>query len=567
MCYWIVIMAPRIMPKAAPLLLTAALAALVPGCVETKEEFTLNPDGSGKVVCEAILPAQGPILADQPNDDLDFRLKKTVHTILTESSGVEAWKDVSYRWRDDGRIAFKGTAYFKDMSQLKLTLLALYGLQTPSIGLSKTADGFLVLELKRETAKKETTQTAAPELTEDQLRTKVRLERVNFQAWRPTLVALTTGLKMTRVFHLPGADAGSTNLTREADGALRMTCDGKRLIDASDALIADDARFREFVRSGDSLSAPTYNSDLALNELIFGSKAPVRAVRQGPLKPLFDYAAEVADAKKGYPAILQQVKVPEKLPQSNPVQPKPDPPPAAPPARGGDFKLLRVAGVKIGYLTEQFHDLWPSYTGWGDCELSVVGELPGAVVAMDSGRVEKAIADNGEMLLPEGDSRCTIHFPHLSEDKAAVIFSVPLKRPGPGVRGFKEVTGSLIYYAGEGSKQVDVGIREFKAGAVGTDLGARIESIEPDQFYKECASLRLQFDRPYHAIQSVAFFDAQGKALDASPNFWTGNSIGFKLKGSFPPTGRIVARVYEKFNRYSIPFRVTDVSLTGHPLR
>ena len=99
------------------LLIVTCLA--IAGCVEEKSEFTINPDGSGKVVYEAaVQPMDFGMMGEKP--DPQAMLKQTVQQILTQSSGVDAWKDVTSKLTDDGKMYFKGTAYFPDISKLKI---------------------------------------------------------------------------------------------------------------------------------------------------------------------------------------------------------------------------------------------------------------------------------------------------------------------------------------------------------------------------------------------------------------------------------------------------------------
>src|SRR5438445_786747 len=104
---------PKILTAAA--CLSAAL--LLSGCFETKEEFTLNPDGSGKVVHESSF--QNMNLSGD-NEATEESLKEAIAKVIEGAKGVDAWRDVSYKRLDDGRLYFKGTAYFKKLSDLNI---------------------------------------------------------------------------------------------------------------------------------------------------------------------------------------------------------------------------------------------------------------------------------------------------------------------------------------------------------------------------------------------------------------------------------------------------------------
>ena len=99
--------------------LSAGLGLLLvtSGCFDTTEDFTINPDGSGKVVHECTFQPVNLNLGNNDNQDPGVVLTNAIREVLENSKGVEAWRDVSFKTLDDGRTYFKGTAYFKDPFQ------------------------------------------------------------------------------------------------------------------------------------------------------------------------------------------------------------------------------------------------------------------------------------------------------------------------------------------------------------------------------------------------------------------------------------------------------------------
>jgi len=89
------------------------------GCYQARQTFVLNPEGDGKVHIDAFLP----IISLEQKPDLKAlhrQMEKGVKKIVTKSSGVEAWSGVSYELTEAGRLHFKGTAYFPDISMLDI---------------------------------------------------------------------------------------------------------------------------------------------------------------------------------------------------------------------------------------------------------------------------------------------------------------------------------------------------------------------------------------------------------------------------------------------------------------
>ena len=88
------------------------------GCIQTFNEYTINPDGSGKVNHRSIVHPMN--FQDLSPPDPEKQAASAVKTLLNESSGVDVWKDVQVRITADQGIELSGTAYFPDLTKLKL---------------------------------------------------------------------------------------------------------------------------------------------------------------------------------------------------------------------------------------------------------------------------------------------------------------------------------------------------------------------------------------------------------------------------------------------------------------
>src|SRR4051794_6877819 len=110
--------------RLATLCLAAGCLPLLTGCIEMTQTFTLNPDGKGKVVYDVQMsPALGggALNIGGPGGGKE----KTPEEMLKEftkkmvaSKGVTAWKDVSVKWSNEGKLHFVGTAYFEKLDDL-----------------------------------------------------------------------------------------------------------------------------------------------------------------------------------------------------------------------------------------------------------------------------------------------------------------------------------------------------------------------------------------------------------------------------------------------------------------
>jgi len=203
--------------------------------------------------------------------------------------------------------------------------------------------------------------------------------------------------------------------------------------------------------------------------------------------------------------------------------------------------------------------------------LSLIGELPAPVIKASGGRIEIATTDTGKDLLPEHQWGRKIKFPRLAKDKKTVVFDVELLLPDEDVEGLEELSGTLEYLTADASRAVDLGIMDFKVGAKGGKLGTVIRSIEKDPWQKNAAMLSLRLNLRPEVLESAEFFAQDGTKLDVSKRGCEAiagtTTLKFSIKGKLPPKGRIVLNVFEGLKKNEIPFKLTDISLTGQSLR
>lgn len=535
--------------------LLPCLAVVLSGCIESKEDFTVNPDGTGKITYEMTFQ---PFSLDESAANPEAQLKKIVQEELEKSRGVVAWKDVAFKRVDSEKIWFKGTAYFPDFSKLKLHRNgAEFKMLIPR--LTTTEKGEMVLELIDDEQTKPKAEAAAAKPSEEELARQVSEQKANFQQARAMMTPLLSTMKMEKSFRLPGTITQSTNFKKDADGTLRVTFEGAKMLAAIDDMTKEDTFWREQIVAGRNFAKEGPESGEVLNQKLYGEKGPIRAVAAAPLKPVFDFVAEAAEAKEAYPSMIKQLGLVAKAGAVAPV--------AA--AKGEGFKSLTVGGVRLVQFSDQDRGIRPFNWDAG-YTLSIVGEFSGAVLSVTEGRLEKAVADNGEDLLPESEWEQKIQFPHLSEDKTTAVFEVKLEVPSPKVKGIKELRGVLEYVVGTGSKKIDLGISEFKPGAEGKELGAMIKEISESQWEKGAYDVSLVVELNKDQIRAVVFQGADGKRLESKPagTSWSGDTttLMFTTTSKPPEKGRVVIEVYEKFDRYEVPFSLKNLTLLGQPM-
>ncbi|MBU2458271.1 MAG: hypothetical protein KKE31_06565, partial [Planctomycetes bacterium] len=94
----------------------------IAGCIQGQATLSLNPDGSGSIKLEGLYKTYF-----YPEESTDapqtFRIFiQQFKNTLTQSGGIDVWKDVNWRILDDGRFYFSAEAYFKSLNDADIRL-------------------------------------------------------------------------------------------------------------------------------------------------------------------------------------------------------------------------------------------------------------------------------------------------------------------------------------------------------------------------------------------------------------------------------------------------------------
>jgi hypothetical protein len=386
-------------------------------------------------------------------------------------------------------------------------------------------------------------------LTEEQIQAKIKQERTKYLQSKPMIATFLTEAKIATRFRLPGALGEVHNFKKTGDRTIEIRMEGAALLAAMDTLMKDDAFLRRSVESGRDIDKHGPPVDDTLTEKMFGEKGPIKASTKGALAPVFDYEAEAGKAREGMPELLAKFGA--------------APTAVAPPA-GAGFKNVAVSGVQWVHAADQERGITPFSKGQPAFSLAITAELGGSALAVKGGKLLKAVADNGEDLLPKSEFEREISFPHLSEDKTAIVFEVPLGVPGPKAGGIREVSGTLVYIVADKTVDVDLGITAFQKGAKGKVHAAELEKAESGD---DEAAIALKIGLGLDAIASVDFFDDKGTKLQSTRQGYSSSGdesvLEFVIKGALPKKGKIVAKLYDAPKTFEAPFKISNVDLLG----
>jgi len=276
----------------------AALA--VGGCFEMTQVLTLNPDGSGKMLMDSYMKAPPMMMGGDDKPDAKEIAKGMAQQMVSGTNGVEAWSDLSYEVAKDGRTHIQGTAYFKDYTKLKLK-------QGGGMDFTWAKDpkGGMALEMKM--ADKDADAPAEkPKLTDEEVQDLIKAKRQEYEQMKPMMTMILGTMKMDMTFMLPGKLSEVNVFQKTEKGGVRLVFEGKKMLEVMDKIMADDKLLADTIKAGKDPMKGGPDPD-QITELMFGKKGPIRARGTGKLKPLFDYKADAAKAKKAMPAMLKNL--------------------------------------------------------------------------------------------------------------------------------------------------------------------------------------------------------------------------------------------------------------------
>ena len=527
----------------------ACLIVALSGCLNIDETYTINPDGTGKVVHKSVLPLLDLNLPGQESDP-ERRMKALVKDELEKAEGVDAWTDVSFSRTGTDKLMFQGTAYFKDITALKFhnggTTINLFDRLEIA---SQNGQGVLTV-LSSGQEEEPPPADAAPDLSEEDVVRQIEQVHTDMDKVKMMLAGIFSEMKTTRTFLLPGPVLKAMNLEQPAEHQVRFSFSGEKLIAVMESFMGDDEWLRSEILAGRNPLKDKPADDNILNERLFGQNAPVKAIYETGT-PQFDYAEEVAAARGVQQAVLKDLGVMPKKQLD-----------AAP---GG----FRVGGVRLVYFSDMDNEV-RSFNYDEGYTLSIVGDLPPKVIKVTGGTLKVARAEKDVNLLPQKDWDKNINFPNMSKDKKVMVFEVNLRIPPAGVTAIKEISGVLEYIVASGVEEEDLKITDFKPGTGGAEFGAKIKDIKESEWGDGQQQMDLELNLSPERVKSARILDEDGRELEVSQgytSFGTETTYHFTLReGVFPETGRIIMEVYQDPEKYEMPFKIENISVSGRPL-
>ncbi len=289
--------------------------SIISGCIEERQEYFLNPDGSGKVIYEITSSMDYTMDLDRTSSSEEDQILKIANSFITLSKGVDAWKDISFRKTDDGQTYFKGAAYFKELSKLeiygrvrmedKLTMMT----KNPESGCMRIIYNPYKLDEDPERKKR---KKVNEKLSPKELADKIKAEKAEYEKKKEMLAAIFCNFRVVNIIHLPGLlDKVKVFKKDTKSDSVNIIYDGEDILRALNELTKNDDWGQSRSLAGPGASEGPEIEEI--NEKIFGQKAIAFAVVKGGFSPLFDYETEMESARKAYSEMAKKLGLKENV--------------------------------------------------------------------------------------------------------------------------------------------------------------------------------------------------------------------------------------------------------------
>lgn len=284
-------------------LLSLAIVLFLSGCLKTTRNFTINPDGSGKVTIEATMTRPDFLMGteEKSKKQRQDELLDRVGEIIAGSEGVDVWKDVSFKDLGEGKIFFKGTAYFPDFNTVRFK-----GLSNTNFHLAMEGGNMWITITDESESTSESTEAAVEEnLPPEEIERRADSIQQEFRMSMALMRVALEEMEETTTFKMPGkmvrADAFSNSR-----GSYRLSFSGKRLLKVMDSLANERKVFVDLARYSGRPPMDDEKSRL----IVWGGVKPTLVVTPGA-RPLFNYTREVESAKRSYSSLRKRLRIDE----------------------------------------------------------------------------------------------------------------------------------------------------------------------------------------------------------------------------------------------------------------
>lgn len=297
------------------------LGMLLTSCMsmQSKSVVLLNPDMTGKCtyniemgkdMAGILTDPKSTMFSDfggnaQQPDKKQGDVALALASKLLSAGNVEAWKDVQFGYLAKDTVFFRGTAYFKNINQLNVSMF------DSAITMYKNADGDMVLEVKRKKTEKDTAMQwvnhSYDSVTSTYFVNQYKNSGIS-DMMHYYMAAMVKGLDISTLYQLPGKIVSCSNFKRTGERSVSLSLTGNDVIRLLDSMSSGNGNmaglYDKYMPGMGGLGGdqPSDDKDYEAYKILYGEAKPIQVVFKSNGKKAFDYDKEVAEAKTYYAA-------------------------------------------------------------------------------------------------------------------------------------------------------------------------------------------------------------------------------------------------------------------------
>ena len=503
------------------------------GCFEIEEECTLNPDGSGKLRFSYIVPAVSLL---ESYDSLDDMAKNYIEKTLLDSSGVDAWTDVTYEVLEYEKIKIDATVYFKDYNKL--------GIKPGKFSVSKTDFSVETTGERISIKEVEKNEHAVIEpIAGEALEQKVNEVYAQSQQLLPEMEVLLADYYVKQTFILPGKLDRVVNFSLDRD-KIYAVIEGAKVVDLFQQTMGN----KEWLRANLHTFSESNNfleelSSKVFNEMIYGEAALLEASATN-LKQAFDYEAEVQMARNHFAVMLEELGIKDSMPIVDKT--------------GNGVAVAHAEVYKLEWIRKKID----GYGNEPGITFGVFVELNQPVLNLTGGNLKALVDLNGEDILPGESFDREIHFVNLYDNGRTATFNFDVE--GLERAGLQSAFITFVASQAGSLATETVDMSSFGTGSKSDGGSMKLEIAEQGFHYDNRSTLEIEFPLAYETVKHVYFYDAAGKSLPVEQvgSSYSSNKtchIRYAFPDTVPDSGKIEVEYYTDIKRFFVDVELSDV--------
>jgi len=284
------------------ILLLIAATFVLTSCLELNVHYVINPDYSGKVNTEYIMPVN-PFGMGNALDDPTGKATEELYKMFDEYPGVKTWSNIKYDFVNDSNdLVISATGYFDNFNTLKEKGMLPYELKKENGNTVFSFSTFLdsVQNIENQTELKSLKDLG---LTEKQLQDSIRILKRNAKKGIGMFAMIMSNIEFKTTYEFAGK-ISSKNGNKIGDGSkFDVGIDGLRFQNFMMEELDNDEYYENIIRGATPFDVdedPSENDGMKkmVLEFLSGEKEDISKVQVNFEKPKFDYKKELKQAKK-----------------------------------------------------------------------------------------------------------------------------------------------------------------------------------------------------------------------------------------------------------------------------